>query len=295
MKHSSPIRGTSSNGRDSRRGATCRGSKPRAGRSSPGPGDVRPEKTRRGEHRECRRAASGRATPGFRAPVVRSGDAWKARESPARVCWGERFWSSSGRPGAHPAVPRSRFSVRWSGAHPLVSPSSVSPSARRRTRFAGMLAEIEGAPSDSVMGEDGLVAKFGPVLAVPTLMVFGPDGKTAEVFYGAPPGPSRSGEASRGGAQPLKLEIAQAHAVAVRVPHEDRVRRCGPRSGPRRRRASLPRGRDRSTAKARTWPEPASSPFPRSVRSSMSTASPARSQTERAPSRFDFRKPQKPA
>ncbi len=50
-----------------------------------------------------------------------------------------------------------------------------------------MLREIEGAPSDSVMGEDALVAKFGPVLAVPTLMVFGPDGKTAEVFYGAPP------------------------------------------------------------------------------------------------------------
>ena len=50
-----------------------------------------------------------------------------------------------------------------------------------------MLGEIEGAPSDSVMGQDDLVAKFGPVLAVPTLMVFGPDGKTAEVFYGAPP------------------------------------------------------------------------------------------------------------
>lgn len=50
-----------------------------------------------------------------------------------------------------------------------------------------MLAEIDGAPSDSVMGQDELVAKFGPVLAVPTLMVFGPDGKTKEVFYGAPP------------------------------------------------------------------------------------------------------------
>jgi thiol-disulfide isomerase/thioredoxin len=50
-----------------------------------------------------------------------------------------------------------------------------------------MLAEIAGAPSDSVMGRDDLVARFGPVLAVPTLMVFGPDGKIAEVFYGAPP------------------------------------------------------------------------------------------------------------
>jgi thiol-disulfide isomerase/thioredoxin len=50
-----------------------------------------------------------------------------------------------------------------------------------------MLAEIEGAPSDSVMGRDDLVARFGPVLAVPTLMIFGPDGKIVEVFYGAPP------------------------------------------------------------------------------------------------------------
>jgi len=50
-----------------------------------------------------------------------------------------------------------------------------------------MLGEIAGAPSDSVMGEEALVAKFGPVLAVPTLMVFGPDGKIVEVFYGAPP------------------------------------------------------------------------------------------------------------
>jgi thiol-disulfide isomerase/thioredoxin len=50
-----------------------------------------------------------------------------------------------------------------------------------------LLAEMEGAPSDSVMGADDLVAKFGPVLAVPTLMVFGPDGRAAEVFYGAPP------------------------------------------------------------------------------------------------------------
>jgi hypothetical protein len=37
------------------------------------------------------------------------------------------------------------------------------------------------------MGTDELVAKFGPVLAVPTLMVFGPDGTASEVFYGAPP------------------------------------------------------------------------------------------------------------
>jgi thiol-disulfide isomerase/thioredoxin len=50
-----------------------------------------------------------------------------------------------------------------------------------------MLREIQGAPSDSLMGRDELVAKFGPVLAVPTLMVFRPDGKLAEVFYGAPP------------------------------------------------------------------------------------------------------------
>jgi thiol-disulfide isomerase/thioredoxin len=50
-----------------------------------------------------------------------------------------------------------------------------------------LLEETKGAPTDSVMGDDALVAKFGPVLAVPTLMVFGPDGKIREVFYGAPP------------------------------------------------------------------------------------------------------------
>jgi hypothetical protein len=37
------------------------------------------------------------------------------------------------------------------------------------------------------MGRDDLVARFGPVLAVPTLMIFGPDGKIADVIYGAPP------------------------------------------------------------------------------------------------------------
>jgi thiol-disulfide isomerase/thioredoxin len=50
-----------------------------------------------------------------------------------------------------------------------------------------LLAEIEGAPSDSILGSDDLVSRFGPVLAVPTLMVFGRDGRTLQVFYGAPP------------------------------------------------------------------------------------------------------------
>jgi thiol-disulfide isomerase/thioredoxin len=54
-------------------------------------------------------------------------------------------------------------------------------------KVRSMLTEIQGAPSDSLMGHDELVAKFGPVLAVPTLMVFRPDGRLAEVFYGAPP------------------------------------------------------------------------------------------------------------
>ena len=56
-----------------------------------------------------------------------------------------------------------------------------------KRRLAGVSIESVDAPSDSVMGEDELVAQFGPVLAVPTLMVFGPNGKTAAVFYGAPP------------------------------------------------------------------------------------------------------------
>jgi thiol-disulfide isomerase/thioredoxin len=50
-----------------------------------------------------------------------------------------------------------------------------------------LLAEIEGGPSDAILGSDDLVSRFGPVLAVPTLMVFGPDGMTLQVFYGAPP------------------------------------------------------------------------------------------------------------
>jgi thiol-disulfide isomerase/thioredoxin len=52
-------------------------------------------------------------------------------------------------------------------------PSSASPMAQ--------MAQM------TVMGSDDLVARFGGVLAVPTLMVFGPDGKTEAVFYGAPP------------------------------------------------------------------------------------------------------------
>jgi len=79
--------------------------------------------------------------------------------------------------------PDSPVGVHWSRAGEIVGIAVGS----KEEDVRGLLAEIEGAPSDSVMGEDELVAKFGPVLAVPTLMVFGPDGKTAEVFYGAPP------------------------------------------------------------------------------------------------------------
>lgn len=38
-----------------------------------------------------------------------------------------------------------------------------------------------------VMGADELVARFGDISAVPTLFVFDRDGRTAGVFYGAPP------------------------------------------------------------------------------------------------------------
>jgi len=44
-----------------------------------------------------------------------------------------------------------------------------------------------GVPSSVVLGSEDLVRRFGGVLAVPTLFVFGPDGKTEAVFYGAPP------------------------------------------------------------------------------------------------------------
>lgn len=39
----------------------------------------------------------------------------------------------------------------------------------------------------AAMGTPALAGAFGDISAVPTLFVFGPDGKTAGVFYGAPP------------------------------------------------------------------------------------------------------------
>ena len=38
-----------------------------------------------------------------------------------------------------------------------------------------------------VMGTSDLAERFGDISAVPTLFVFDRDGKTAGVFYGAPP------------------------------------------------------------------------------------------------------------
>jgi thiol-disulfide isomerase/thioredoxin len=68
-----------------------------------------------------------------------------------------------------------------------VLPIAVSSEEEEVRRLLAELAPSGRAPSTSVMGTDELVTSFGGVLAVPTLMVFGPDGETEAVFYGAPP------------------------------------------------------------------------------------------------------------
>jgi thiol-disulfide isomerase/thioredoxin len=65
-----------------------------------------------------------------------------------------------------------------------IAVSSKEAEVRTLLRQSGL---ADDPSSSSVMGSDELVAQFGGVLAVPTLMVFGRDGKTEAVFYGAPP------------------------------------------------------------------------------------------------------------
>lgn len=65
-----------------------------------------------------------------------------------------------------------------------VLPIAVSS---KEDEVRALLKETEDAPSSSVMGSDELVASFGGVLAVPTLMIFSPAGEALDVFYGAPP------------------------------------------------------------------------------------------------------------
>jgi thiol-disulfide isomerase/thioredoxin len=69
----------------------------------------------------------------------------------------------------------------------VVVPIAVSSKEEEVRALLEQMASSDGAPSSAVMGADELVARFGGVLAVPTLMIFGPDGKTEAVFYGAPP------------------------------------------------------------------------------------------------------------
>lgn len=64
----------------------------------------------------------------------------------------------------------------------VVAPAmdSEEPEVRRMAGTAALSAS-------AAMGTPELAAAFGDISAVPTLFVFGPDGKTAGVFYGAPP------------------------------------------------------------------------------------------------------------
>jgi hypothetical protein len=57
------------------------------------------------------------------------------------------------------------------------------------------MAEELGLPFAWTMGTPELVRAFGDVSAVPTLLVFGRDGRTAATFYGAPPGLHSEAEA----------------------------------------------------------------------------------------------------
>lgn len=49
------------------------------------------------------------------------------------------------------------------------------------------VAKRTGARATWALGSPEVVRAFGDVAAVPTLLVFGPDGRTAAVHYGAPP------------------------------------------------------------------------------------------------------------
>jgi thiol-disulfide isomerase/thioredoxin len=69
----------------------------------------------------------------------------------------------------------------------VVVPVAVSSEEADVRALLTELASEEGGPSSTVLGSEELVASFGGVLAVPTLMIFGPDGRTEAVFYGAPP------------------------------------------------------------------------------------------------------------
>jgi thiol-disulfide isomerase/thioredoxin len=57
------------------------------------------------------------------------------------------------------------------------------------------LAGELGLPFTWVMGKPEIVRAFGDVSAVPTLLVFDRDGRTAGAFYGAPPGLHAEAEA----------------------------------------------------------------------------------------------------
>ena len=48
------------------------------------------------------------------------------------------------------------------------------------------LMEAKNLPVNVVMGSDKLIAPFGDLNSVPTLFVFDRQGKTANVFFGAP-------------------------------------------------------------------------------------------------------------
>lgn len=124
------------------------------------------------------------ALPDFRA-VTLTGESISSESLRGRIALVE-FWASWCPPCRSTLSFLGELEKSHRESLVVLSIAVSSEEADVRDLLAHM-ALAEGAPSSSVLGSDELVASFGGVLAVPTLMVFGRDGKTEAVFYGAPP------------------------------------------------------------------------------------------------------------
>jgi thiol-disulfide isomerase/thioredoxin len=122
--------------------------------------------------------------PAFEA-VTLGGEPISSEDFRDRVVLVE-FWAS----WCPPCVPTLSFLAeveRTRGDRVAVLPIAVSSEETAVREVLTRMAGEGGAPSRTILGTDDLAARFGGVLAVPTLMVFGRDGKVEAVFHGAPP------------------------------------------------------------------------------------------------------------
>jgi thiol-disulfide isomerase/thioredoxin len=121
------------------------------------------------------------ALPGFEAATLegRSISSDSLRNQVVLV----EFWATWCPPCRSTLSFLGELSKRHEGRLEVIPIAVSSPEPEVRS----LVAEVEGAPGNVVLGSDDLAARFGGVLAVPTLMVFDRGGATAGVFYGAPP------------------------------------------------------------------------------------------------------------